>query len=190
MDVLYYSNYCKHCKELLTIIAKSSVKQNIYFLCIDKRENKNGIIHIVQENGKRLKLPDVVKTVPCMILFSRGNKVLEGKQIYRYIQDYEQERSKTSDEPDAFSLNFESFTSDSYSFLNTTADDLNCKGNGGMEQLHNYVAICENDSIMTPPENYISSRIASSDESVLNKLMEEREQDIPKHKNPLTGRDK
>jgi hypothetical protein len=188
MDVLYYSNYCKHCKELLTIVTKSSIKSNLYFICIDKRENKDGVIHITQENGKKVKLPEIIQTVPSMILFSRGNLLLEGKDIYKYIKNFEKQTSNL-DEPNAFSLNFESFTSDSYSYLSTSAEDMNCQGDGGMEQLHNYVAINEFDTITTPPENYISNRVTSSDESVLNKFMEERDKDITNHKNPLTGRD-
>ena len=82
MDVLYYSNYCNHCKELLTLIGKSSIKNNIYFVCIDKRLKKNNIIYVSLENGKEIKLPDIIKTVPSMILFSRGNLLLEGNSIY------------------------------------------------------------------------------------------------------------
>ena len=33
-SVLYYSNYCNHCKELLKTVAQSSVKEDIHFLCI------------------------------------------------------------------------------------------------------------------------------------------------------------
>ena len=72
MDALYYSNFCKHSKELLTIITKSDIKKNIYFICIDKRKQKNGITYVSLENGKEIKLPDIIKSVPSMILFSRG----------------------------------------------------------------------------------------------------------------------
>ena len=86
MDVLYYINYCKHSKELLTVITKSIIKQNLYFVCIDKRSNKNGVIYVVTENGKEIKLPEIIKTVPSMILFSRGNLLLEGNDIYKHIR--------------------------------------------------------------------------------------------------------
>ena len=52
MDVLYYSNYCKHCKELLTIITKSSIKNNIYFAGIDFVQGKLiGDINVTSPTG-------------------------------------------------------------------------------------------------------------------------------------------
>lgn len=189
MDVLYYSNYCKHSKELLSVVAKSIIKQNLYFVCIDKRVNKGGVIHVVMENGKDIKLPEIIKTVPSMILFSRGNLLLEGNDIYNYIKTFEKKHQVHNDEPSEFSLNYNSFSSDLYSFLDTTPEDMNAKGNGGIKQMHNYVAVEEFDAITTPPENYQSNRISSSDDSELNKFIEQREKDIPKHTNPLTGRD-
>lgn len=188
MDVLYYSNYCNHCKELLTLIAKSTIKQHLYFICVDKRIKKGSQVFIVLESGKEIKLPEVVKTVPTLLLFSRGNMTLEGNKIYDYVRDYEKKTQKHNDEPNAFSLNFDSFTSDSYSFIDTKPEEMNAKGNGGMMQMHNYVGVNDIGEIVTPPENYVSNRIASSDENVLEKYMQEREKDIPKHTNPLTGR--
>lgn len=187
MDVLYYSNYCKFSKELLTNITKSSIKKNIYFVCIDKRVVKNGINFIKLENGKEIKLPDIIKTVPSMILFSRGNLLLEGNSIYTYINENEKKINEFKDEPDAFSLNYNSFSSDTYSFIDTNPDDMNAKGNGGVLQMHNYVGINYNDSVNTPPEDYISTRM-TLDNSSLNNLREMREKEIPKHSNPLTGR--
>ena len=113
---------------------------------------------------------------------------MEGNVIYKYVKDYEKKTQVHTQEPSAFSLNYDSFTSDTYSFLSTPAEEMNAKGNAGMSQLHNYVTVDESDSIITPPENYVSNRIASSDESVMNKYIEEREKDIPKHTNPLTGK--
>lgn len=187
MDVLYYSNYCKHCKELLTIITKSSIKNNIYFVNIDKRVKKNNVVYINLENGKQIKLPDIVKTVPSMILFSRGNLLLEGNSIYNHIKQYEKQSVKTNDEPNAFSLNYDSFSSDTFSFIDTNPEEMNAKGNGGMLQMHNFVGVDYSDSITTPPENYVSNRISSSDENVLNKLMEQRDKEVPKQANPVTS---
>tara|TARA_B110000305_G_scaffold161137_1_gene178301 strand:+ start:11181 stop:11753 length:573 start_codon:yes stop_codon:yes gene_type:complete len=187
MDVLYYSNYCKHCKELLTITTKSSIKKNIYFICVDKRIKHNNAIYIVLETGKKIKMPDIVKSVPAMILFSRGNLLLEGNSIYNYIRNHEKQLSNNNDEPYAFSLNYNSFTSDTYSFVTTDPSEMNAKGNGGVSQMHNYVAIDYTDSITTPPENYVSTRITSNDENSMNKFIEQRENDIPKHNNPVSG---
>ena len=39
-SILYYSNYCNNCKELLQKLAHSSIKDDIHFICIDKRVKK------------------------------------------------------------------------------------------------------------------------------------------------------
>jgi hypothetical protein len=180
MDVLYYSNFCKYSKELLTVITRSSIKQKLYFICIDKRKQRNGSVYVGLENGKEVKLPDVLKTVPSVILFSRGNLVLEGNAIYKYIKEYERESQHVHQEPSAFSLNFESFTSDSFSFIDTSPEQMNAKGDGGALQMHNYVGIDSSDQIVTPPENYVSTRISQSEGNELDNLIKQRETDVPK----------
>lgn len=186
MDVLYYSNYCKFSKELLGLISKSNIKQKLYFICIDKRKQHNNQIYVTLENGKEVKLPNIIKTVPSMILFSRGNLLLEGNAIYSYIRESEKEIKTMHDEPSAFSLNFDTFTSDTFSFIDTAPDQMDAKGNGGALQMHNFVGIEDNDNITTPPENYVSNRISSSGDDVLNKYIEQRDKDIPKHRNPMS----
>ena len=36
--VLYYSKYCDNCKKILFKIGKDKIKDDIHFLCIDKRK--------------------------------------------------------------------------------------------------------------------------------------------------------
>lgn len=187
MDALYYSNFCKHSKELLTVIAKSDIKKNIYFICIDKRKMKSGAMYICLENGKEIKLPDVIKSVPSMLLFSRGNLLLTGNSIYNYIKEYERNNKTMIDEPNAFSLNFNSFSSDTYSFIDSDPDEMNAKGNAGSNQMHNYVSVNYMDNVTTPPENYVSKRTELSDGGALEKYMNDRDKELPKHPNPLTG---
>ena len=35
--ILYYSNYCEKCKNILRLVGKSELKDDIHFICIDKR---------------------------------------------------------------------------------------------------------------------------------------------------------
>ena len=48
-SILYYSNFCENCKQLLSKISKSDVKKDLHFICIDKRIEKNGSIYVVLE---------------------------------------------------------------------------------------------------------------------------------------------
>ena len=68
--VLYYSNYCNHCKQLLLKLSRTKTRDDLHFVCIDKREkHKDGTTHIILENGKRLLLPPNFA--------SKGSKVLK-----------------------------------------------------------------------------------------------------------------
>ena len=53
---LYYSKYCKNCNNVLKILGRSSLKNNIHFLSIDKRIVKNKSTYIVLDDGKEILL--------------------------------------------------------------------------------------------------------------------------------------
>jgi hypothetical protein len=60
--ILYYSNYCKYSKDLLVKLSRTKRKNDLHFVCIDKREqHKDGTTHVILENGQRLLLPPNVK---------------------------------------------------------------------------------------------------------------------------------
>lgn len=168
-NILYYSNYCDNCKRLLQNLSRSQIKEELHFLCIDKRvAMPDGSIKLLIKNGQQVLLPPTITKVPALMLVNNGFHVLFGDQIYQHLQPKERAIQKTATnsqgEPDAFT--FASFspsgiTSDQYSFLDTNADDLLAKGCGGLRQMHNYVNINENSmmSIETPPDNYSPDKI-------------------------------
>ena len=44
--ILYYSKYCNNSKSIIEQLSKSSIKDDIHFVCIDKRK-KIGIKYIL-----------------------------------------------------------------------------------------------------------------------------------------------
>lgn len=184
MDILYYSNLCKYSKNVINTLSKKSIKNKIYFICIDKRKKVNNQIFIVLENGKEIPFPNLIKSVPSLVLYSRGNMILEGNDIYNHINSFDV-NSNNIDDPSAFSCNFSSFVSDSYSFLETSVEDFDSKnGNGGMMQMHNFVAIDHVDKIFTPPDDYIPDKV-KSDDSSLESLIKKRNEQIPNPIKPI-----
>ena len=184
-SILYYSNYCNNCKELLQKLAHSSIKDDIHFICIDKRVKKtNGTTNVVLENGQELLLPHTITKVPALMLLNRGNKVLFGEEIRSHIQPQEIERNNVSTnnngEPMAFSLMDSSTSgfgvaSDNYSFLDQNPDELSAQGAGGMRQQHHYADITGSYVIETPPDTYTPNTVG---EVSMEKLQSEREHDI------------
>ena len=68
--VLYYSNYCHHSKKIIGKLARTMTKKEVHFICIDNREDKNGRIHIILENGARCILPPNISKVRFLFLLN------------------------------------------------------------------------------------------------------------------------
>jgi hypothetical protein len=168
-NILYYSNYCDNCKKLLQILSRSQLKEELHFLCIDKRVTMpDGSTHLLIKNGQQVLLPPTITKVPALMLVNNGFHVLFGDQIYQHLQPKEKQiqnkATLNQGEPDAFS--FAAFspsgiTSDQYSFLDMAADDLLAKGQGGLRQMHNYVNYNDGSTmnIETPPDNYSADKV-------------------------------
>lgn len=182
--ILYYSNYCQNCKALLQEISKSNVKDDMHFICIDKRHRgNNGATYIVLQNGQEVLLPPTINKVPALLLLNRGHKVLFGEEIKRHImpviEAQQQEAVAVNGEPMAFSLGGFGggfgVASDNYSFLDQSADDLSAKGDGGMRQQHHYAGVQWQDQIETPPDNYSPDTIGSVS---MEQLQQQRASDV------------
>lgn len=183
--VLYYSKYCNHCNTLLKELSRTSTSKEIHFLCIDKRVKKENKIYIQLENGMEILLPPNIKCVPSLLLLNKGNQVLEGEQVNDVLLERKKQQdviaTKEQGEPCAYGLNdFGSIMSDSYSFLDQSADEMSAKGNGGLRQIHNYVMLEDledNYKINTPPEDYVPDKVGNMS---LDQLREMREKDVPR----------
>ena len=70
MDILYYSNYCKHSQSVIQTLVKSNLTDKISFICIDKRkrDETSGNIVIILENGDRVMMPPNIHSVPSLLL--------------------------------------------------------------------------------------------------------------------------
>ncbi len=164
-SVLYYSNYCDNSKKLLGYLSKSSVKNNLHYVCIDKRIKKNNATYIILENNQELLLPNTVNAVPALMILNGEYKVLFGDNILSYLKPVEQvnvqQATNFNGEPSAFSINDGSLGvhSDFFSFLDQGNDELSTKGEGGMRQLYNYATINFQEKIETPEENYIPDKV-------------------------------
>ena len=137
--VLYYSKYCENCKKILYKVGKDKVKDDIHFLCIDKRKVTKGKVYIVLSDGKELLMPDEIKEVPALLLLNRGNRIIYGNEILELFNPILEKNNVTNlngGEPLAFS-NYEmsATLSDNYSYLDQNPDDLSTKGEGGLQRI-------------------------------------------------------
>lgn len=183
MDVLYYSNYCTHSKSLLSMLSKSQIKNKYYYVNIDKRrKDAQNTTYIMLENGSEVVLPSIITKVPALLLPNHGNRVLYGGEIMSYLQASESEVNQVKDDPEPFHLSsnvYDNISSDNFSFLDTSFDDLSAKGNGGKRQMHNYVSLVNNPLISTPQDDYVPNKIGARGQDQLEKYKEERDKGIP-----------
>lgn len=183
-NILYYSNYCNNCKNVLTTLAKSQIKEEIFYLCIDKRKRGNdGATYLILENGQELQLPPTVNKVPALLLMNHGHRVLFGDEIYNHFRHKDTEinnnATMNNGEPLAFSLgtlNGSGVISDNFSFWDMSSDDLAAKGNGGTSQMYNYAVPEMASNIETPPDNYTPDKIGGS--VSIDSINQSRESDL------------
>jgi len=179
--ILYYSNHCEPSKNLLQTISRSKIKEEIHFVCIDKRiQGNDGATYIILENNQQMVLPPTVTKVPALLLLNRGHQVLFGQQIYQHLQpkeeQYTTQATNFNQEPLAFSLTEMGGNSDNYSYLDMSNDELSAKGNGGQRIMHSYAGINSADQIETPPEDYEPNKIG---EISIDQIQQQRNSDIP-----------
>ncbi len=181
--ILYYSNYCDKCKNILQFISKSSLKKDTHFICIDKRvKRENGATYIVLENGQEILLPPTVNKVPALLLLNKGLQVIFGNDINRFFEPQhvvsQNASTNFNGEPLAFSIGcggFSGVSSDNYSFLDQDPTSLSAKGNGGLRQMHHYATLDYTDNIETPPDTYSADTIGNVS---MEQLQQKRSMDV------------
>jgi len=185
--IIYYSKFCKNSDKIIKILSRSSVKDYIHFIPIDKREINQGKITIFLDNGDTVILPQNIKKVPAMLLLHAGNRILFGDEILHFFRDdFDKERKTSTNkngEPLAYSFTGEMGTnmSDNYSYLDQSSDDMGVKGEGGMRQMHSFVTLEDKIMIDTPPEDYVKEKL---DESAIKQYQESRNAVVQQPKLP------
>ena len=162
--VIYYSNFCDPSKKLLQKVAKTKLSQEIHFICIDRRQrdSKGNTILFVQ--NEQVMLPPQVTKVPALYQIE-SKQVLFGDDIYAHLLPQEvainQVATNGNFDPDAFSIFGMSKLSDTYSFLDTSVEDLGAKGSGGLRQLKRFATLEDQSSIHCPKDEYSPDKVSS-----------------------------
>jgi len=195
MDILYYSNYCKHSKKILQILGKTNVVDKISFICIDKRsrDSKTNQVFLDLENGSKVIMPPNLHSVPAMLLIKQQYRVIYGEEILEYLQPKLNVQGDLANfasvaggaggrgEPMSYQLNSGSggsnIVSEHFTFYDMTPEELSSKGRGANRQMYNYVSANDNViTINTPPESYRPNKISS--DVTIDSIQEKRNSDI------------
>jgi hypothetical protein len=184
MDILYYSNYCKHCQKILDFIRHANLMKDMNFICIDKRSRdaRTGQIIIEMDNGKRLMLPPNIHEVPSLLLVGKNHSVIQGDDIIKHFEPKVVKKIQDIVEPSSFvfsqSSNNANIVSEQYTYYHSSPEELSAKGNGANRQMYNYVRPdMDSGSIYTPPDSYRPDKIT---EDSIEKLQNQRNNELPK----------
>jgi hypothetical protein len=115
--ILFYSNKCQYCINLLSLIKSNSQQDNYKYISVDDQS---------------IKLPDIIQKVPTLIVKGM-NKPLVGKEIFSWISSQEYMNLSTNNITTTKNPNFKvdsliSNTIDiNYISLTENDDDLNKK---------------------------------------------------------------
>jgi len=191
MDILYYSNYCKHSKKILDVLVKNNMSERLSFICIDKRikDEKTNQTFIVLENGGKVILPPNIARVPCLLCVKNKYNIIYGDEIMKYfhkdIKAAVAEATQFNGEPMAYSFNGGSggtnIFSEKFTSLQLTPDELSAKGNSSNRPLHNYVAYGNDIQLInTPDDKYQTDKISS--EVTVDTLREQRMSELEQNR--------
>ena len=189
MDILYYSNYCKHCQKLLQTLVKANMSNKISFICIDKRivDPNTNQTYIVLENSSRVIMPPNLNSVPALLLIKQNYKLLLGDDIIKHyhpeMKALNQKATNNNGEPMAFPLiasnGGTNIVSEQYTMYNMTPDELSAKGRGGNRQMYNYVSAGDDIKfIETPADNYRPDKLSNS--VTIDTLQQQRMDEVAK----------
>jgi len=187
MDILYYSNYCKHSKNVINILTKHGMNEKLSFICIDKRKKdpQTNQVFIFLENGNKVVLPPNIQRVPTLLCVKNNYKLIFGTDILKhYHKEIQQENLKATQyegEPMAYSFNGGSggtnIFSEKFTSLSLTPEELSAKGKSNNRPLYNYVSYSDNiEVINTPDDTYKPDKISS--DLTIDQLQQQRMNEI------------
>jgi hypothetical protein len=174
MDILYYSNFCKHSQKLVTTLVKGNLSDKVSFICIDKRMNdtKTNHTYILLENGSKVILPQNINSVPSLLLVKQQYRVICGcedimKHYHPALKTQNEVATDLNGEPLGYHVsNFSGNTniiSEQYTLYSLTPEELSTKGKGGNRQMYNYVPATDDmQFINTPADTYRPDKISNS----------------------------
>jgi len=187
MDILYYSNYCKHSQSIIQTLVKSNLTDKISFICIDKRSRdpSNGQTYITLETGGKVIMPPNVHSVPSLLIIKEQYRVLMGDDIIKHlhpqIKNTMSANMQSNIEPSGYFLSTSNggtnIMSEKFTSYDMTPDELSAKGNSQSRPLYNYISV-QNDMnlINTPPDDYKPDKV--SNDVTLDTLQQSRMDDI------------
>jgi hypothetical protein len=148
ISLIFYSNYCQNCKQIIEEIKKTPVGLSLKYICIDSE-------------SVRSKLPHYISSVPALVV-GETNQIFVGNQILGWIEMSSGAVSSSPPPappvrkedlgPNAWHNNEMNAFSDMYSFIDV---DTSAQGDGGMSMVHNFEILSPESNASRPSHGSI-----------------------------------
>jgi hypothetical protein len=152
-DILFYSNFCDFCKEMMTMIAKNDLSDKFMLVCVD---------------NTKLKLPTFVDRVP--LIYTTQKQLYSDENLVNYIKTKLSSSTSTL-QPYALVGMGTGGLSDSFSFLNQEEDETG---------MRNFIFVGMDQKINAPDEGDNNGFGGKDGENMLERYMADRNADISK----------
>jgi hypothetical protein len=149
-DLLFYSNYCDFCKEVINVLIKKNVRTKFLLVCVDTR---------------KFDIPSFIDRVPS-ILNCKNGEVYMDNDVYKYIDNIYLSTIQQQDISPLFSMYGNSMYSSSFSSLNEEDE----------RESKNYVWLGD-DSPINPQVEETKSKSDKLDSSCFERYLETRKND-------------
>lgn len=149
-DLLFYSNYCDFCKEVINVLIKKNIRNRFLLVCVDTR---------------KFDIPSFIDRVPS-ILNSKTNEVYMDGDVYKYIDSVYLSTIQHQEISPLFSVYGNSLYSSSFSSL----------GDEDMKEDKNYQWL-GNDEMINPQMDDTKPKTEKMDSSCFEKYLEARQND-------------
>ena len=158
-DLLFYSNFCEHCNNLINLMIKKNVRSSFILVCIDKRD---------------LKIPSFVDRVPTILTTKKD--IYTDDSLYKYV-DSKITKQNTQTE-DVCSFMFGSaLNSSQYTFISSDGNSYECDNDMGTDMLQSTNFVPVGLEQMIAPKEEENGKGSKIDPAFLEQYVNSRKSD-------------